>query len=338
MPILVSYVAVLLQLVASERSAEWLKGGPAVAVEMARSFCDPGNGWATEWADEFKAEELDQSSWVPITSSGGQMSHAAPVDKLNVTACRSGACRAENVQVVGGFLTLRSERSEEDPMYHTAAVTTKGRVSWSDDKPYRLCVSAKLPAAAGNNSQGIWPAIWMLPDTDLSERCLDEGEVDILEMINGDGTAYSTYHWMSSWPQERCANFEKYHSSAVGKTRPASWAETFHEYAIERRRDQILFVVDGEIVGTVTEDKSVGVGRVFSHSPFYLTINTAIGGSWPGEPTASTNLPVEHVIDYVRVARQHSTSDISLLQKRPAAKASQFRGREDVNYLAVDQT
>lgn len=56
---------------------------------------------------------------------------------------------------------------------------------------------------------------------------------------------YNTYHWMSSWPQQRCAKFDTYHKSAASSRRIRSrvlkfglfglkappwmtWAEGFH--------------------------------------------------------------------------------------------------------------
>jgi len=270
--------------------------------EPRRSFCEPGNGWAMDFEDEFSGDQLDTSTWAPIMSSG-KMSHVAPVDGLNVTACRRAECRADNIEVSRGALRLRSDRSDTNHLeFSTGAVTTKGHRAWSDNEPYRLCVSAKLPA--GGSNKGLWPAIWMLPENGVSEQCLDEGEVDILEMINGDGKAYSTYHFLSSWPEKSCGDFDTYHKSVAHAEQPAAWGSSFHEYAIERTSDRIDFVLDGQVVRTVTTDRSKG--RVLSHSPFYLIINTAIGGSWPGDPDHSTSMPVEHAIDYVRVVRQTS--------------------------------
>jgi len=279
-----------------------------------RSFCDPGNGWEKEWADEFDGNELDRTSWEPISSHGH--SHDAPVDGLNVTACRSGHCRPENVKVANGKLTIKSERSAEDAsLYYTGAVTSKGHRAWKDNEPYRMCISAKLPGSV-INSQGVWPAIWMLPDNGISDKCLDEGEVDILEMVNGDGKVYGTYHWMSSWPKQTCGDFDTFHKSVASESHPLSWENRFHEYAIERSSDHISFVIDGDVVQTVTADEFEG--RTLSHSPFFLILNTAIGGGWPGEPTISTEMPIEHSIDYVRVARK-SSKDTSFVQVEPEA-------------------
>ena len=37
--------------------------------------------------------------------------------------------------------------------------------------------------------------------------------------------------------------------------------------------------------------------------PFYLILNTAVGGGWPGEPNEGTESPTTHKVDYVHVVR-----------------------------------
>ncbi|MDF8263851.1 hypothetical protein [Luteipulveratus flavus] len=39
---------------------------------------------------------------------------------------------------------------------------------------------------------------------------------------------------------------------------------------------------------------------MFEH-PFYLILNLAVGGYWPGDPDGSTQLPQQLVVDYVHV-------------------------------------
>lgn len=260
------------------------------------SFCDE-SGWKAEWADEFSGATLG-NHWTAITSQADSGDHSAPVSGLGVTACRTALCRPQNVRLEDGKLILHSERDPGNASrFFTGAVSTRGLKSWSDDRPYRLCVSAKLPSGG----QGVWPAHWMLPDNGLSEQCLDEGEVDIMEMINSDGGAYSTYHYMTSWPNLTCGDFNKYHKSRNTLTRMADWDTDFHEFAIERSKDHLAYAIDGRIVHHLPAKE---LNIQLSHSPFFLIMNTAIGGAWPGEPTPETKLPCEHAIDYVRVSRR----------------------------------
>ena len=52
-------------------------------------------------------------------------------------------------------------------------------------------VSGYIPGGS-DKSQGIWPAHWMMPDVD--DCWPSKGEIDIMEMVNGDGVTHGTYH------------------------------------------------------------------------------------------------------------------------------------------------
>ena len=44
-----------------------------------------------------------------------------------------------------------------------------------------------------------------------------------------------------------------------------------------------------------------GAPWVFDH-PFFLILNVAVGGNWPGAPDATTLFPQQMLVDYVRVS------------------------------------
>ncbi|CAE7727257.1 bglA [Symbiodinium sp. CCMP2592] len=264
-----------------------------------RSFCE-AEGWDLEWSDEFSGDSLNLTSWEIVSSQGGYDNIDLPVGGLNVTACRCAACRRENAVVEDGKLRIVSDRDPEDnTRYYSAALSTKGRLSWTtDDGPFRVCIRAKLPL----NTRGVWPAHWMLPENGLSDRCLDEGEMDILEMVSGDGKAYHAYHWMSSWPGSRCGDFDTFHRSVSSSMIVREYSTEFHEYAVERTPDGIRYAIDGIPTGGY---RAAERGFTLSSAPWFLILNTAIGGGWPGYPAPEvTSMPVEHVIDWVRVVRR----------------------------------
>ena len=88
-----------------------------------------------------------------------------------------------------------------------------------------------------------------------------------------------------------------------GETKlPSDWFETFHEYAVEYDMTQISFFVDGKMYNKVTAED----GAIFHDVPYYVILNTAIGGPWPKPVDSNTVFPTYHVIDYVRVAQQKS--------------------------------
>ena len=107
------------------------------------------------------------------------------------------------------------------------------------DGTYRLCISAQLPGGgAKGDGAGIWPAHWQMPNDSSCDP--DEGEPDIMEMVNGDPVVYQTYHWQQDWPAQNCTyptgHLEHYISGAA----PVSWDSTYHEY---QRSTYLLFTL-----------------------------------------------------------------------------------------------
>jgi beta-glucanase (GH16 family) len=80
---------------------------------------------------------------------------------------------------------------------------------------------------------------------------------------------------------------------------------SFHEYAVEYSPDHIHFAFDGVVFEQITHGTLSGNHQLaeFFDVPYYMILNTAVGGPWPGEPTAETKFPLHHLIDYVRVAQ-----------------------------------
>jgi beta-glucanase (GH16 family) len=255
----------------------------------AASFCD-APGWTPEWREDFAGSSLDPTKW-------------SVYDGPSVGACRDALCTPDNVAVYGGALHLTTQRKHESfdgktYNFTTGAVNTYGKAHWSPTPRYRLCVSARLPGHSSppGAAQGLWPAVWMMPDDDSCDP--DEGEMDLLEMIDGNGLGYATYHWETTWPKANCS-YPQGHESISSNLPLAAWNSTFHEFAVERGHDFLAFVYDGV---TVVNSSGANPAPLLWDMPFALIINTAIGGSWPGEPTDATILPVEHTVDYVYVS------------------------------------
>ena len=273
------------------------------AQPTSAGWCDK---WGTlEWSDEFDGNTLDSSKWnIVCNDLSLQGCDELPFPTSGYGAeCRSATCIPEAVTVSDGHLTLTSDRDPTNSSaWRTGAVKTMNKADWTiRDGTYRMCISAKLPGGGDSfqAGQGIWPAHWMMPSDDSCDP--DEGEMDIMEMVSGDGTAWSTYHWQDNWPAEKCAypdgHQEVYGEYFMGDT----WADDFHEFGVERAEDYVAFSVDGKVlVNSSTSELDVQLWPM----PFYLILNTAVGGSWPGEPNNNTLSPTHHVIDYVRLSRR----------------------------------
>jgi beta-glucanase (GH16 family) len=146
--------------------------------------------------------------------------------------------------------------------------------------------------------QGIWPAFWML-GADIEKKSWPKcGEIDIMENIGKEpGIVHGTIHGPG-------------YSGANGIGAPLSlppgqrFADDFHIYAVEWEQKVIRFYVDDHLYQTRTPaNLPPGAKWVYQH-PFFVLLNVAVGGGWPGSPDASTTFPQTMLVDYVRVYRR----------------------------------
>ena len=145
--------------------------------------------------------------------------------------------------------------------------------------------------------QGMWPAFWMLGnDIDKAgwPRC---GEIDIMENI---GKEPSKVHGSIHGPGPSGHGTDDL-TSTYALPRGERFSDGFHVFAAEWEPKEIRFYVDDHLYKTARpRDLPHGTGWVFDH-PFFLLLNLAIGGDWPGSPHESTEFPQEMLVDYVRV-------------------------------------
>ncbi|MDC3321615.1 glycoside hydrolase family 16 protein [bacterium] len=240
---------------------------------IARSFCEQSY---LLWDEEF--DTFRDDVWTKDVNVG------------NDSLVRDSYALASNVWVEDSELVIRSDRYENGTIqgyrYTSGAVTSNGKKSFGGDgKKVRVCVCAMLPGGG----TGIWPAHWLMPDANV---CWPHGgEIDIMEMVNSDGTCHGTYHW-----SDKCAVD---HDQGGSTNMPKDWNSTYHEFAVEYDgTSYVSFVLDGNVYKTV---KASSGATMYTH-PYYVLLNTAIGGPWPAPPTPETIFPTYHRIDYVRVS------------------------------------
>jgi beta-glucanase (GH16 family) len=150
--------------------------------------------------------------------------------------------------------------------------------------------------------QGIWPAFWMLgDDVETGSGWPKSGEIDIMENIGKEpGMVHGTIHG---------PGYSGEHGIGAPYSLPAGqkFADDFHIFAVEWEPETIRFYVDGHLYATRTPaDLPKGTKWVYDH-PFFVLLNLAVGGSWPGSPDASSIFPQEMLVDYVRVYRRSAS-------------------------------
>ncbi|MGB0424683.1 MAG: family 16 glycosylhydrolase, partial [Flavobacteriales bacterium] len=151
--------------------------------------------------------------------------------------------------------------------------------------------------------QGMWPAFWLLPNDKEYGRWPLSGEIDITEMVGySPNTTHGTIHYGGSWP----------FNIFVGESTVSPGGNLnnqFHDYAVEWSETEIKWFFDGQLF-SVKNTESLGTFPWPFDQDFYVILNLALGGNWPGYPDASTQFPQELVVDYVRLYQGPQTAFI----------------------------
>jgi beta-glucanase (GH16 family) len=241
--------------------------------------------WRLTWSDEFNGpngSSPDPAKWNIVTGGNGFGN--------NEQETYTG--RPDNIQQRDGNLVITARKEDltgPDGIprnYTSARINTENHFA---QKYGRLEARIKLPTG-----KGIWPAFWLLGDDHETNEWPDCGEIDILETIGAPDTIYSTIHGPG-------------YSGSKGPTTkfvlpPGEQVDTaFHLYAVEWSPNDIKFFFDDHlIVERTPADLPSGTRWVYDHS-FYLLLNLAVGGYWPGKPDQTTTFPQQMLVDYVRV-------------------------------------
>ncbi|WP_421733910.1 ricin-type beta-trefoil lectin domain protein [Cellulomonas sp.] len=238
------------------------------------------------WSQEFNGaagSAPDPAVWSYDTGAGGW----GNAELQNYTTSRN------NSALDGQGNLVITARREGDGSYTSARLQSNNKV-----EPKYGRVEARIQIPRG---QGIWPAFWMLGGDFPQTSWPSSGEIDIMENIGKEPhRIYGTVHGPG-------------YSGGSGITgvyqHPQNWsfADTFHTFAVDWKPGSITWSVDGTVYHQVTTGSVGGNPWVFD-KPYFLILNVAVGGQWPGYPDGTTQLPQRMVVDYVRVYDNGSAS------------------------------
>jgi beta-glucanase (GH16 family) len=244
-------------------------------------------GWVFAWSDEFDAPDgspPDSVRWTVLEGGDGWGNQ----ERQYYTA------DPQNVRIEGGALVitaLEEGASAHDCwygpcLYTSARLHTKGKLA---RKHGRIEARIHLP-----QGQGLWPAFWML-GSDIDQvgwpGC---GEIDIMEHVGKEPTTiYGSLHG---------PGYSGGDALSSPFTLPTgTFYDAPHDFAVEWEAGVIRFYADGELYSTRTPaDLPAGAQWVYEH-PFFLLLNIAVGGLWPGDPDDTTTFPQTMKVEYVRV-------------------------------------
>jgi beta-glucanase (GH16 family) len=230
------------------------------------------------WADEFDGpanSAPDPSKWTFDLGGGGWGNQELETYTNSL----------DNVHLDGeGHLIIRAVASGTS--YTSARLKSQGRFTAQYG---HLEASIKLPAG-----RGLWPAFWMLGSNITAVGWPMCGEIDVMENI---GSEPSVNHGSVHGPGYSGGQSVSARYSLPGGVR---FSDAFHTFAIDWTPGTIVFSVDGTSYQTVTRNSiPPGAAWVFD-APFFLLLNVAVGGTFPGSPDSTTLFPQEMAVDYVR--------------------------------------
>jgi beta-glucanase (GH16 family) len=239
------------------------------------------SGWKLVWSDEFDGPAgslLNASRWVYETGGGGWGNNQLEFDTN----------RAENASLDGmGELVITARKeSYMGRDYTSARVKTQGKFEHGYGR-----YEARMRIPFG---QGIWPAFWMLGADIGSANWPTCGEIDIMENIGREpDTVHGTIHGPGYSGGAGIG--------AANKVAQGRFADDYHVFAIEWEKEVIRWYVDGKLYQTRTpKDLPGGARWVYDHN-FFILLNLAVGGQWPGNPDGTSTYPQTLKVDYVRV-------------------------------------
>jgi len=239
--------------------------------------------WQLVWSDEFDSTSLNLDDWTYETGGNGWGNN-----ELEYYTNRSA-----NSYIEDGKLVIKAQQeSFGGRSYTSARLKTQGKRFWQYGK-----IEARLKLPFG---QGIWPAFWMLGENIPFAGWPACGEIDIMEMVGGSGrenTVHGTAHWANG---SQHAQYGGHYTLSSG-----TFADDFHVFRIEWDQSAIKWYVDNAHHTTISITPS---GLSEFHQDFFIILNLAVGGNWPGNPNSSTTFPQYFEVDYIRVYQSASTA------------------------------
>lgn len=246
----------------------------------------PAAAWKLSWSDEFDGpagQAPNAAHWTIRTGGNG----------WGNGELESYTTRKENVRLDGqGNLILEARKEKFTGTDGIPRDYTSGRIDTQDkfSKTFgRFEARIKVPFG-----QGMWPAFWMIGDKIKAVSWPACGEVDIMEHLGRESSiSHSTMHGPGYFAAQ-----------AIGAQYTLPWgqrfSDDFHVFALEWEPRVLRWYIDGKLFQTRTPKDLKGKKWVFD-SPFFILLNLAVGGGWPGAPDAATRFPQQMLVDYVRV-------------------------------------
>src|SRR3569833_1775938 len=228
----------------------------------------PEPTYSLVWYDEFDGPDIDTTKWNFELGSHGVNNEKEYYKK-------------ENATIQDGILVITAKAENVNGFPYTSArMNTMNKFQQDYGR-----IEAKIKVPMGF---GMWPAFWMLVANINTVSWPNCGELDIKEHIKNTPTIYGTKHWNSDSGH---AQYGLTTSSTPGD---------YHIYAIEWDQNEIRRKVDDTHYVTGNIKDNINNTAAF-HLPFFIILNLAVAGDFPGQTVDATLLPESMYVDYVKV-------------------------------------
>ena len=254
---------------------------------------EPPEGYYLVWHDEFDGDELDSSNWA------GEYHRPGWVNNELQTYVVDG----DNYFVEDGDLVIQPLTGTND---NGRAFYTSGRINTYHLHAFTYGrVEARIRVPQG---QGFLPAFWMMSDDESYGSWPKSGEIDIMEILGSDtDTLYGTLHYGNPHMQNQ----------GIYDLSSGDFASEYHVFAVEWEPGEIRWYCDDVCYYSTSYWYSAMDGQEPNeypapfNQPFYIILNVAVGGNWPGDPDETTlfDESAQMRVDYVRVFQRDAYDD-----------------------------
>ncbi|GAB6168605.1 hypothetical protein JCM1393_10650 [Clostridium carnis] len=244
------------------------------------------------WSDEFNDDKVDENKWTIID---GMVNHGAIYNKNAVSIKKDNgnsylSINTKNynsteklISAVGVDNYLGQTINKKKVTWSSGRVESKNKYSFQFG---RMAVRAKV-----NDSQGIWPAIWM-----LSQDETGHDEIDVLEYLGQDPwSAWTTNHFGILG--------ENKGSNGVSNSNYEAWSQDFHVFEVEWDPQVIKWYIDGKEVFKSTDGRDDGRDGMHNR-PMFPILETQVGDGWVKDVDynkQNTKQNSEYLIDWIRI-------------------------------------
>ena len=269
--------------------------GSTASTVTSQSFAPSIASGSLVWSDEFANAGSSNAQPNPQTwtyDTGTDCCGNNELETYCAWASTTGPCSPASPNAfVGtdGYLHIVAQQpSDGVATYTSARLKSQGLFSFQYG---RIEARVMMP-----ESQGMWPAFWLLGNNITSISWPACGELDVMEHINGSNPANEGFDWVQGSVHGTNLNGGiQYHPSGFSA---AAW----HVYGMIWTPGQIQYYIDSpsNVYATFTPTTQTGTWP-FDQGPQFVIMNLAVGGDWPGSPNASTVFPSQMLVDYIRI-------------------------------------